>query len=352
MVTTITTDLTPVPSRQAPSTFSSRMDTYLGKIADWTDEANAVAVEINDNATTAAAGAAAVDAEKWVSGTTYDEGDVVWSPINYKVYRRKSAGAGATDPSADSTNWAAIGGTGDVSEDSTQTLTNKTITLGDNTISGTVAQLNTAITDDDIVSLTATQTLTNKTITFANNTLTGVVGTNATQTLTNKTITLGDNTITGTIAQLNSVVTDDNIVSLTGSETLTNKTISASSNTLTGVVTLTGSETLTNKTLTSPVINSPVVTNEITALSGTTPVIGPGINTWTLSGNSTPTESLGNGNSATLHIANAGGYTITWSAVDEWAGGTAPDVSSSGTTVIELWQVSSTVYGAFVGVMS
>lgn len=328
MVTTITTDLTPVPSRQAPSTFSSRMDTYLGKIADWTDEANAVAVEINDNATTAAAGAAAVDAEKWVSGTTYDEGDVVWSPINYKVYRRKSAGAGATDPSADSTNWAAIGGTGDVSEDSTQTLTNKTITLGDNTISGTVAQLNTAITDDDIVSLTATQTL------------------------TNKTITLGDNTITGTIAQLNSVVTDDNIVSLTGSETLTNKTISASSNTLTGVVTLTGSETLTNKTLTSPVINSPVVTNEITALSGTTPVIGPGINTWTLSGNSTPTESLGNGNSATLHIANAGGYTITWSAVDEWAGGTAPDVSSSGTTVIELWQVSSTVYGAFVGVMS
>ena len=41
------------------------------------------------------------------------------------------------------------------------------------------------------VTLTGTQTLTNKTITYADNTLTGVVGTTATQTLTNKTIEAG-----------------------------------------------------------------------------------------------------------------------------------------------------------------
>jgi hypothetical protein len=64
------------------------------------------------------------------------------------------------------------------------------------------------------VTLTGTQTLTNKTITYADNTLTGVVGTTATQTLTNKTITYADNTLTG-------------VVGTTATQTLTNKTIEA-----------------------------------------------------------------------------------------------------------------------------
>ena len=44
------------------------------------------------------------------------------------------------------------------------TLTNKTIALGSNTVSGTLAQFNTAVTDADLVSLAGTETLTNKTI--------------------------------------------------------------------------------------------------------------------------------------------------------------------------------------------
>lgn len=52
-------------------------------------------------------------------------------------------------------------------------------------------------TGGDIVGTTAVQTLTNKTITYADNTLTGVVGTTATQTLTNKTIDIANNTLTG-----------------------------------------------------------------------------------------------------------------------------------------------------------
>lgn len=47
----------------------------------------------------------------------------------------------------------------------TQTLTNKTVALGSNTVSGTRAQFNTAMTDDDFASLTGTETLTNKTLT-------------------------------------------------------------------------------------------------------------------------------------------------------------------------------------------
>lgn len=64
-----------------------------------------------------------------------------------------------------------------------------------------------------VVGTTATQTLTNKTITYADNTLTGVAGTTATQTLTNKTITFTDNTLTG-------------VASTSTAQTLTNKTLS------------------------------------------------------------------------------------------------------------------------------
>jgi hypothetical protein len=52
-----------------------------------------------------------------------------------------------------------------VTATSTTTLTNKTIALGSNTVSGTTAQFNTALTDGDFATLAGTETLTNKTIT-------------------------------------------------------------------------------------------------------------------------------------------------------------------------------------------
>lgn len=45
------------------------------------------------------------------------------------------------------------------------TLTNKTISLGSNTVSGTTAQFNTALSDGDFATLAGTETLTNKRIT-------------------------------------------------------------------------------------------------------------------------------------------------------------------------------------------
>ena len=48
---------------------------------------------------------------------------------------------------------------------STQTLSNKSISLGSNTITSTLAQLNTAVSDADVASLAGTETLTNKTLT-------------------------------------------------------------------------------------------------------------------------------------------------------------------------------------------
>lgn len=46
-----------------------------------------------------------------------------------------------------------------------QTLTNKTINLTNNTLSGTISQFNTALSDADFVTTTGTETLTNKTLT-------------------------------------------------------------------------------------------------------------------------------------------------------------------------------------------
>ena len=107
-MTTITTLPTP-PSRSDPASFATRADDFLAALPDFGDECNTVAAEVNANATAAEAAALRAEeagAAKWVSGTTYAEGIIVWSPANYQTYRRKSAGGGTTDPSGDPTNWA------------------------------------------------------------------------------------------------------------------------------------------------------------------------------------------------------------------------------------------------------
>jgi hypothetical protein len=99
-----------------------------------------------------------------------------------------------------------------------------------------------------------------------------VVGTSDTQTLTNKTIGLTTNTLTGTTAQFNTALSDANFATQAGTETLTNKTVNLTDNTLSGTkaqfntalsdadfTTIAGTETLTNKTLTSPVITGGTV---------------------------------------------------------------------------------------------
>ena len=61
-----------------------------------------------------------------------------------------------------------------------------------------------------------------------------IVGTSDVQTFTNKTINLTSNTLTGTTSQFNSALSDDNFVTISGTETLTNKTLT--SPTITSIV--------------------------------------------------------------------------------------------------------------------
>lgn len=168
-----------------------------------------------------------------------------------------------------------------------ETLTNKTINLTNNSLTGTLAEFNTALTGDNFVSLTGSETLTNKTINLANNTVTGTltefnaaltgdnfVSLTGPETLTNKTINLTNNTLTGTLAEFNAALSGADFASLSGAESLTNKTIDLTNNILTGTtaqfnnalsddnfVTITGIETLTNKTLTSPTLTNATLTS-------------------------------------------------------------------------------------------
>ncbi len=62
-----------------------------------------------------------------------------------------------------------------VTPDSTTTFTNKSIDLDSNTVSGTLAEFNTAVSDATLASLAGSETLTNKTIDSDNNTITNIV---------------------------------------------------------------------------------------------------------------------------------------------------------------------------------
>lgn len=144
-----------------------------------------------------------------------------------------------------------------------QVVTNKDLSSGTNTFPASLAtdtEVSTAVSNH--AALTATHGVAG-----------ALVGTSDAQTLTNKTVALGSNTVSGTLAQFNTAVTDADLASLAGAETLTNKTLALGSNTVSGTTaqfnaantdgdfaTLAGAETLTNKTLTSPAISDPTIT--------------------------------------------------------------------------------------------
>lgn len=111
----------------------------------------------------------------------------------------------------------------------------------------------------------------------------------------------------------------------------------------------------TNPTFSGPTFNDGY-TEEVFAVTGTTPALSPtngSIQTWTLSGNSTPTAGTwASGQSITLMVDDGTAYAITWTTLAvTWKteDGAAPTLNTSGETAIQLWKVGTTIYGARVG---
>lgn len=129
---TLITLLPTPPSTASPADFDAKADAFLGGLPTLRTEVNNISTVNYNNtldasvsatnaatqagiATTqasaasisAANAAASTGAAQWVSGTTYAIGTAVWSPTTFAIYRRLTAGAGTTDPSADATNWGA-----------------------------------------------------------------------------------------------------------------------------------------------------------------------------------------------------------------------------------------------------
>ena len=120
------------------------------------------------------------------------------------------------------------------------------------------------------------------------------------------------------------------------------------------IVTAVASKSNTASPTFTGIVGMPGYTETVTSLSTTTPSItatnGP-IQTWELSGASTPTDGLSSGQSVLLMIDDGAGNEITWTMVNVWVTGvgTAPSLKTTGYTHVLVWKVGTVVYGALIG---
>ena len=227
-----------------------------------------------------------------------------------------------------------------VGKATTDTLTNKTIDLTDNTLSGTLAEFNTALSDETFVALTNTQTLENKTITASQNTISGLTNSNlsgsaaiSNANLANSSITMIDDSSTTDVVSLgenfrftggtgitsvlgSNAVTfniDSTVATLTGSQELTNKTINASSNTISNITNsmLSGSAAISNGNIANPNVT---IGDDTIALGGTQTTI---------------TNLSLDGATGTINMTSSGNkIRFNFAAADAAALGTAVDPST------------------------
>jgi len=104
-----------------------------------------------------------------ITGAVFNDGSVVFEGATANDFETTLA---ITDPTADrtitfpdSTGTVALTSDITVTPSSTTTLTNKSVSLATNTVTATLAELNTAVSDADVASLAGSETLTNKTLT-------------------------------------------------------------------------------------------------------------------------------------------------------------------------------------------
>tara|TARA_R100000005_G_C4987611_1_gene195559 strand:- start:392 stop:1951 length:1560 start_codon:yes stop_codon:yes gene_type:complete len=163
------------------------------------------------------------------------------------------------DPTADRTVSLPDASTTLIGASTTDTLTNKTVNLSSNTLTGTTAQFNTALSDGSFATLAGSETLTNKTLTTP---VISSISNTGTLTLPTSTDTLVGRATTDTLT--NKTLTSPVISSISNTGTLT---LPTSTDTLVGRAT---TDTLTNKTLTSPTVSGLVLSDSSIVIEGST----------------------------------------------------------------------------------
>ena len=234
-----------------------------------------------------------------------------------------------------------------LSASQTSTLTNKTIDLDANTLTGTLAEFNTALQGDSFVSLTGSETLTNKVLTTP--TLTTPIA-NAGIQLKNGATSAGfleffedsDNgtnkvTLIGPAATGDVTVTlpaaADTLVGKATTDTLTNKTIDSDNNTITNIVDadIKSSAAIAN----SKLANSSVTLGATSVVLGATAASASNFSisgTSSLSGTGT-VDTTGSGNKLRFNFANTGALPTAATYEGMFAydiGGNVPYVADAG----------------------
>jgi hypothetical protein len=154
-----------------------------------------------------------------------------------------------------------IEGVNVVTTSSTDTITNKSISLATNTVTATLAELNTAVSDADVASIAGSEILTNKTLTapkFAD--LGFIADANGNELIILDTVAAAVNEVT----LANAATTGTPTLTASGGDTDISLDLVAKG---TGkvkaggvdLVTISSTDTLTNKTLTSPTVNTATI---------------------------------------------------------------------------------------------